>query len=386
MRNLKVLSVLFAALLLTFVACKKDDDEEPTKQIEISQVEISPDNSTITVTFNQMVYGNTEKTEALKNESFDLTITSISQDTATFSVSHVAGETSATISLVFANELDGDESIEVKAKADKVFGEAGNALIADISESIEVNTDKVKIDSYSLSDDNKSFIVTFNQAVYKTGNMTGALDNESLLVSFTGENVVDVNYSVAHVAGEKIASITIEYLNRVDPDQMIEVTAVANMVFNIKGEALEANEKVEASVNDLGIIGNWKAYDISIILTNLLYDDSLYANFYQDQSYLVTAYVAGVPQIFEGSYEMEKSANDDIWEITLNQSSPDSRISEGIFKVYPAAQDSMWYEVVQIDPAIPGFSPPTSDGGFGSTSGGAYGTINIQKYHWIEQD
>ncbi len=386
MRNLKVLSVLFAALLLTFVACKKDDDEEPTKQIEISQVEISPDNSTITVTFNQMVYGNAEKTEALKNESFDLTITSISQDTATFSVSHVAGETSATISLIFANELDGDESIEVKAKADKVFGEAGNALTADISESIEVNTDKVKIDSYSLSDDNKSFVVTFNQAVYKSGNMTGALDNESLLVTFTGDNVVDVNYAVAHVAGEKIATITIEYLNRVDPDQMIEVTAVANMVFNIKGEALEANEKVEASVNDLGIIGNWKAYDISLILVSLGYDDSLYANFNKDQSYKVTAYVAGAPQILEGSYEMTKSNSDEIWDIILNQTSPFSVISQGIFKVYPAAQDSMWYEVAQVDPAIAGVTPPTADAGFGSTSGGAYGTMNIQKYYWIGQE
>jgi hypothetical protein len=40
----------------------------------------------------------------------------------------------------------------------------------------------------------------------------------------------------------------------------------------------------------------------------------------------------------------------------------------------------MNYEVAQTEPQIAGVTPPTAQGGFGSTSGGAYGTTNVQKY------
>ena len=43
------------------------------------------------------------------------------------------------------------------------------------------------------------------------------------------------------------------------------------------------------------------------------------------------------------------------------------------------APDSMLYEIVQTDPDI-GAIPPNAQDGFGSTNGGALGTINIQKY------
>lgn len=39
----------------------------------------------------------------------------------------------------------------------------------------------------------------------------------------------------------------------------------------------------------------------------------------------------------------------------------------------------MKYEVVQTEPNI-GSTPPTPEGGFGSTNGGAIGDINIQKF------
>jgi hypothetical protein len=45
----------------------------------------------------------------------------------------------------------------------------------------------------------------------------------------------------------------------------------------------------------------------------------------------------------------------------------------------------MFYEVAQVDPAIAGVTPPTAQQGFGSTSGGAFGQANVQKYNWIGQ-
>ena len=43
-------------------------------------------------------------------------------------------------------------------------------------------------------------------------------------------------------------------------------------------------------------------------------------------------------------------------------------------------QGCMNYEVAQTEPQITGVTPPIATSGFGSTSGGAYGTSNVQKY------
>nr|NQU90699.1 hypothetical protein [Bacteroidota bacterium] len=279
MKNLKMIALLFAAVLLTFTACKKDDDENPGTVVEISSIELSPDNITLTVTFNQGVYKNADKTGNIDAGSFALTFIAANPVNASYIAQHTAGENKVTITITYANRLDGDEILDVTVKANTVYGTEGNAVTQDLKESLDVN--------------------------------------------------------------------------------------------------------------ELGIIGKWSAYDISAILQSVGFDDSLYANFYEDQSYLVTAFQGGIAITFEGVYVMEKTQFNDIWEIALNQTAvggqPSEVLSEGIFKVFPAAQDSMWYEVAQVDPAIAGVTPPTADQGFGSTSGGAFGTMNIQKYYWIGQ-
>lgn len=248
------------------------------------------------------------------------------------------------------------------------------------------NSMVVEISNYELSADNTTITVTFNQAVYKNADKTGDLEPSNFGITFFGANAVGAQYSVAHDAGKAVATISIVYNSRIDGNEKIEVTAKAGTFYGAEGNSVPTDLTVEMDVNELGILGLWSAYDISAILAATGFDDSLFANFYADQSYKVTAFMGGAPIAFEGSYEMAKSEFDEIWEITLNQSSPASLMSEGIFKVFPAVQDSMWYEVAQSDPAIAGVTPPTADAGFGSTSGGAYGTANIQKYYWVGQE
>jgi len=40
----------------------------------------------------------------------------------------------------------------------------------------------------------------------------------------------------------------------------------------------------------------------------------------------------------------------------------------------------MRYEVAQTQPPLQGVTPPTAAAGFGSTSGGAFGQANVQRY------
>lgn len=128
------------------------------------------------------------------------------------------------------------------------------------------------------------------------------------------------------------------------------------------------------------IVGDWTAYDVSVILSRAGVD-SIKAAFNANNTYLVVSTSSGSNTTYEGTYTV--SADPDtagIYTILLNQSLPSTATSEGIFKVYAASPDSMWYEVAQTNPTITGVTAPTLAGGFGSTSNGFFGTDNIQKY------
>jgi hypothetical protein len=132
------------------------------------------------------------------------------------------------------------------------------------------------------------------------------------------------------------------------------------------------------------IVGSWisKKGDVAPLLSGLpLNVDSIFAQFNKNNTYTVATFsTSGTRLDFSGSYTTRKVDTAQILEITLNQSAPATLTSEGIFRVWLAGTDSMYYEVAQTAPSIVGVTKPTIAGGFGSTSGGAFGTINIQKY------
>lgn len=104
--------------------------------------------------------------------------------------------------------------------------------------------------------------------------------------------------------------------------------------------------------------------------------DSIKAVFSTNLTYTVTSYSGGTPTVLTGTYVQAASGIGNIWNITVNQTSPSALTSEGIFELNGV---NMTYEIVQTQPAI-GVAPPTALLGFGSTGGGAFGNANIQKY------
>lgn len=132
------------------------------------------------------------------------------------------------------------------------------------------------------------------------------------------------------------------------------------------------------------IVGEWGTYDPSALMTGSGID-SISAIFNSNFTYEVKSYSNGASNTYEGTYVTSTDPSaEGIYSITVNQSSPNTLTSEGIFQVFPANPDSMWYEVAQTDPAITGVTPANANDGFGSTSGGAFGMMNIQKYLRVE--
>lgn len=165
-------------------------------------------------------------------------------------------------------------------------------------------------------------------------------------------------------------------INGLDPQ-----TSYDFYVRNNCSDASSAFSNVVNYTTPSPLIGHWTAYDVSPILAGVGIT-GIEAEFRSNNTYKVISYADGSSSELTGTYVIsDEPGSDGIYAITLNQSSPNSLTSEGIFKVYAATPDSMWYEVAQTDPAITGVTPPTVEGGFGSTSGGAFGNANIQKYN-----
>lgn len=243
--------------------------------------------------------------------------------------------------------------------------------------------------SSSLSTDNVTVSLTFSEVLYANVDMTGDLTESNFTVLITGGSSTLNAFTLTHSAGSELVTIDLELIGAANGEEVLTVTPMVESIYDADANVVAVTEVATISLKDLGIIGDWKSYDISAILVSLGYDDSIYAYFNADQTYSVVTFLAGIEYELLGTYSQTKSTFDNIWDIELNQSTlngaPYPVTTEGIFEVYAAAPDSMWYEVAQTNPAVAGVTPPTAEAGFGSTSGGAYGTMNVQKYLRIEE-
>ncbi|MBK9149901.1 MAG: hypothetical protein IPM26_02470 [Saprospiraceae bacterium] len=126
-----------------------------------------------------------------------------------------------------------------------------------------------------------------------------------------------------------------------------------------------------------GIHGKWKSFPVAPILAN--FADSIIAEFKTNSTYVVEQWKDGAKITLTGTFIQTKASTSTIWDITVNQTSPTVLTAAGIFEV-AADGKTMKYEVAQINPPIQGVTPPSASAGFGSTSGGAFGVLNVQNY------
>ncbi|MDN5350720.1 MAG: hypothetical protein PWQ54_2116 [Bacteroidales bacterium] len=235
----------------------------------------------------------------------------------------------------------------------------------------------------TLSADNTVATLTFNEAVYKAADKTGNLDAAALSVTISGGAATLANYTVTHTAGTSSATINLELEGIANGSEELTVApASASSIYNAAGAAMPTTESKSVMLKEIGIIGQWISAGANV--APLLISagvDSIFADFKADFSYVVESYsVDGSKTTLSGTYVQTKSSVGNIWSIVVNQSSPSSLISEGIFEVMAEGGVSMKYEIAQTDPEIPGVTPATPEGGFGSTSGGAFGMMNVQTY------
>lgn len=142
------------------------------------------------------------------------------------------------------------------------------------------------------------------------------------------------------------------------------------------------------TVND-PLVGSWKAEGLNV--SALLYAApfkirKIEAAFNANGSYTVTQTdSAGTSLTLTGTWVAAAGGaaapKENIRTITVNQTAPTSVTAEGIYEVTVAGSVvTMKYEIVQTQPPLTGVTKPTPAGGFGSSSGGLFGTALVQTY------
>jgi hypothetical protein len=126
------LSITFA-VVIGFSSCNKDENLAPT----FKSAAVSTDNKTITVTFSEAVYSKADATGALDANS--LSVTAPAETKFTYTVTHTAGSTTATINLAITSVIQGTEVFTIKAaSATAIYDNEGKAM--DAAEVIATNS------------------------------------------------------------------------------------------------------------------------------------------------------------------------------------------------------------------------------------------------------
>ncbi|MGQ9806006.1 MAG: hypothetical protein ACUVRP_08015 [Chlorobiales bacterium] len=144
------------------------------------------------------------------------------------------------------------------------------------------------------------------------------------------------------------------------------------------------------------IVGTWLAEGTSTVngvqvpnVSPLLFNPPfntrrIRATFNANGTYSVTSTdSAGTNATLTGTWTTSAAdtAGISIRNITVNQTSPSTVTSRGIYQVTTeGGVTKMLYEIVQVEPPLQGVTPPTPRGGFGSSSNGAFGISLIQRY------
>jgi hypothetical protein len=159
-------------------------------------------------------------------------------------------------------------------------------------------------------------------------------------------------------------------------------SAVAEGTFNVTVTKSGKSATVQfAGLNAL--VSNWKSEGQTQVAPGLWAAPfkvrRITATFSSNNSYTVTSTdSAGANINYTGTWSKTGPNSQNIFSIVLNQSTPTSVTSTGIYRV---SNDTLSYEIIQTTPAITGVTPAVADSGFGSTKfNGVRWPIWIQKF------
>jgi hypothetical protein len=133
------LVVMTAVTVVAFTSCKKSTAPTPAAPtMQKLTIDGTAKDYKATLTFSEGVYKYKNKTGALDNSNFNVTMKGGAASIVSFTVSHTAGSNTATLNLKFSDYPDGKETLSIKPASD-IYNGAGVALSATQTKEVKVN-------------------------------------------------------------------------------------------------------------------------------------------------------------------------------------------------------------------------------------------------------
>lgn len=152
---LSLISVLVFISIVVMTGCKKDEPGTPdSSNPKFSSISIEGSGTayTVVVGFNQGVYRTPEKAGDLNDQSFMVSSGKGVATIVSYSVTHSAGQKSASIRVVFDQDANGEEIIEVTPRdANSIFNGDGRAIAS--SEIRSISTAGIEHQIITVKDD-----------------------------------------------------------------------------------------------------------------------------------------------------------------------------------------------------------------------------------------
>jgi hypothetical protein len=239
----------------------------------------------------------------------------------------------------------------------------------------------------SISGDNTLVTIDFSEGVYKGGVLNMPLTNEDLLITLIGGTAVLDSFRLTHTAGQNTAGIRLFLKGIADGSELLTVKPSGpQKIVNQAAVPMKETEQLTIFLSDIGIIGNWVSTgeNLSPVYQQFGFD-SVYMQYRADGTYMFESFtIGGIHNILSGTYSQSLSSVAGIRQITLTQLLPVPAVISGIFSLQGAFPVIMNYETVETEPAVAGLTPPTPEGGFGSS--GLLGSDNTQVFLKVEAD
>ena len=234
----------------------------------------------------------------------------------------------------------------------------------------------------------RSIIALFSLLAVLVGCSTSSDDGlEITSVSITAGNSGEEVVVTGKNFGTTVADVTVrfgpaaaEVVSVTDTEITTAVPALAPIgATTIQVVIGDETATIDFTVND-PLVGNWlsEGTNIAPLLAGAPFNTvRITAEFRADNTYTVVTTDANDAEVTLTGTWSTGDGSGTIRTVTVNQSSPTTLTSEGI---YQNVDGLLTYEVAQTNPPLTGVTAPTAAAGFGSTSGGNFGVLNIQKY------
>ena len=218
----------------------------------ITNISISNDNTTITVTFDETIYNTDLGSGNIEVNDFELSLTGGVATLASTTPTSISPSTSNSNEYVLGINLsgtpNGSETLTVNPANNSIYDLVGNVASTSQSNNSISLIDKIVpvITGISINNTNTEITVTFNETIYNTASGSGNIEANDFVLSLTGGNAIlasNIPTTISSTSGnEDEYTLGINVSGTANSLETLTINPVVNSIYDLVGNVLAISQ------------------------------------------------------------------------------------------------------------------------------------------------